>query len=49
MQITWEVFEIAKGLQKHPSKHQDEVILKIWSTTDFKRNNFIVFKMKGIL
>ena len=49
MKITWELFETGKDSQKHPRKHQDVFILKTWSTTDLKRNNFIVFKMKGVL
>ena len=34
-----------KGLAR---TSQDVFILKIWSTTDLKRNNSTVFKMKGV-
>ena len=37
MQITWELFEIVKGLAKYGNKHQDIFILKVSSTTDLKR------------
>ena len=33
MQITWELFEIVKGLAKCPSRHQDVIVLRIRSTT----------------
>ena len=29
MQITWELFEIRKDSQKHPSKHQDYIQSKL--------------------
>ena len=44
--------EIAKGLAKtsqQTTKQQDVFILKIWSTNDLKRDNFIVFKMKRVI
>ena len=49
MQTTLELFEIAKGLAKIPQQTSRIFILKIWSTTDLKINNFIVFNMKGVL
>ena len=41
--------KLRKDFKKYPSKHRDIFILKIWFTTDLKRNSFIVFKMTGVL
>ena len=49
MHMTWELFEVAKGLAKTSEQTSIRLILKIWSTSDLKRNNLIVFKMKGVL